>query len=231
MVLDLAFGKRAYDWLGTHPRVYGIIRWTVAFGREDHLQRRALESLGLKEGDTVLDLACGSGVNLPALVRAVGASGRIIATDYSDGMLNTARATARRMGWNNVEFIQADAATLELAPQSLDGALCTFALSAMPGERAALQRVAQALKPAARFVALDAKTFTGPARVLNPVTGPLFKYTTNWNYQKDVVGVIHEVFPEVEVAEYHQGANFIAVAGNLTALPAAPAATTGPTRG
>ena len=212
MVLDLSFGKRVYDWLGTHPRVYRVVRWLAAFGREEQLQGRALASLGLKPGDTVLDLACGMGVNLPALVRIVGASGRIIALDYSDGMLNAARATAQRMGWDNVEFIRADAAATEWTPESLDGALCTFALSAMPGERAALQRVARALKPGTRFVALDSKAFTGPARVFNPITGPMFKYTTNWDYHKDVPAAIREAFPQVEVKEWHQGANFIAVA-------------------
>ncbi|WP_423787732.1 class I SAM-dependent methyltransferase, partial [Klebsiella pneumoniae] len=76
----------------------------------------------------------------------MGSSGRIIAVDYSDGMLDAARAAAENNGWHNIDFIQADATALSLPPQSLDGALCTFGLSAMPGERQALLRVAQSLK-------------------------------------------------------------------------------------
>jgi len=33
MVLDLSHGKRLYDWLGAHKRVYRGIRWSVCFGR------------------------------------------------------------------------------------------------------------------------------------------------------------------------------------------------------
>ncbi len=66
------------------------------------------------------------------------------------------------------------------------------------------------MKPGANFVALDAKAFTGVARVFNPIAGPIFKYTTNWDYRKDVLRNIREVFGEVSVVEYNSGCNFIA---------------------
>jgi demethylmenaquinone methyltransferase/2-methoxy-6-polyprenyl-1,4-benzoquinol methylase len=213
MVLDLAFGKRVYDWLGEHEGFYKAIRWIACLGREQTLERLAIAAIGLKPGDTVLDLACGAGVNLPYLEDRVGPEGRILAVDYSEGMLNAARARAESRGWRNVEFVQADAARLVLASGSLDGAVCTFGLSAMPGERSALSRVAAALKADAKFVALDAKTFTGPASILNVFAGPLFKYTTNWDHKKDVIRVIREVFGEAEIVRFNSGCNFIAIAG------------------
>ncbi len=215
MVLDNQFGKRVYDWLGRHRFVYRAIRWNVCLGREKALQEKAIAALALSPGDTVLDLACGAGVNLAQLEERIGRTGKIIAVDYSTGMLETARAVSAAGGWTNIEFRQEDAAQLDLAPQSLDAAICTFALSAMPGERAALARVAPALKPGAWFVALDAKLFTGYARIFNPLAGPLFKYTTNWDYEKDVIGSIREAFGEVQVTEYNGGCNFIAVARGL----------------
>jgi demethylmenaquinone methyltransferase/2-methoxy-6-polyprenyl-1,4-benzoquinol methylase len=145
----------------------------VGLGREGYPQRLAFERLAPKRGDTVLDLACGTDVNSSDLLTHVGPSGRIIAVDYSDGMLDPARAEARNNGWRNIEFIQADAAALSL-PQSLDGVLCTFGLSAMPGERQALLRIAGSLKSGARFVSLDAKAFTGAPSFLNHVFGSHF---------------------------------------------------------
>ena len=115
MALDLAFGKRVYDWLGRHPRVYSTVRWMVCFGRERSLQNLAIAATGLREGSTVLDLACGAGVNLAGLEARVGESGKIIAADYSSGMLHTARASAREQGWTNIEFREGDAACLEVA--------------------------------------------------------------------------------------------------------------------
>lgn len=212
MVLDLSFGKRVYDWLGAHERVYRAIRWNVCFGREAHLQGLAIAALELKIGDTVLDLACGTGVNLPHLLSAVGPAGKITAVDYSEGMLDAARSRAQSNGWSNIEFRQEDAARLQLPADSLDAAICTFGLSAMPGELAALQMLATALKPGARFVVLDAKAFTGMARVFNPIAGPLFKYTTNWDYKKDVIACIRKVFAHTEIQEFNCGSNFVAIA-------------------
>ena len=212
MVLDLDSGKRVYDWLGAHERVYSALRWSVCFGIEGRLQELAVDAVGLKKGDVVLDLACGAGVNLPHLLSRVGSAGKILAVDHSDGMLNAARSRTDLKACANVDFQQADAAHLELPAGSLNGAICTFGLSAMPGELAALRRVAAAMKPGVRFVALDAKVFTGFARVFNPIAGPLFKYTTNWNYKKDVIRSIREVFEEIDIDEYNCGCNFIAVA-------------------
>ncbi len=110
MVLDLSHGKKVYDWLGVHKGVYRGVRWSVCFGREKRLQARAIAAIGLNENDTVLDLACGAGVNLPYLFDKVGPSGKIVAVDYSEGMLATARAAAEANRWPNIEFRQEDAA-------------------------------------------------------------------------------------------------------------------------
>ena len=210
--LDRQFGKRVYDWLGQHPRFYRGIRWTVCFGRERFLQRTAMQAVGLKAGDTVLDLACGAGSNLAFLREMVGPEGSILAVDYSTGMLEQAKAIANQRGWSNIQFMEADAAELSLPKWSLDGAVCTFALSAMPGEQEAIRNVASALKPGARFVVLDAKAFTGWAAHLNPLVGPIFKYTTAWSYEKDVPPLLRRYFGEVDIREFHSGCNYVAVA-------------------
>ena len=50
---------------------------------------------GLQQGDTVLDLACGAGANLALLEEMVGPEGKVIAVDYSAGMLARAKETAK----------------------------------------------------------------------------------------------------------------------------------------
>ncbi|MDY0281963.1 MAG: class I SAM-dependent methyltransferase [Salinivirgaceae bacterium] len=211
-VLSLEFGKKLYDYFGQHPEFYRVIRWISCLGREKTLQKRTIRALELQEGDTVLDLGCGNGVNLALLHKAVGATGRILALDYSEGMLILAKSIAQKHGWKNIEFIQADAAQIELPGNSLDGVVCSFALSAMPGEDFAVQRVAAALKPGRKFVVFDAKLFTGFGRVLNLIACPVFKYITNWNYQKDVIGALRQLFANTVVTEFNSGCNFIAVA-------------------
>lgn len=212
MALDLQFRKSVYDYLGQHFLLYRLIHWAACFGREATLRNRAFRLAEFEAGGTVLDLGCGNGVNLPFLEQAVGSSGKIIALDYSDGMLDRAMALAVANGWRNIEFVQGDAACMNLEDRTLDGAVSTLALSAIPGEEAAIARVAAALKDGSRFVVLDAKRFTGVAKVLNPILGPLYEYMFNWNYREDVVGVIKQTFARTDVTEFHSGFNYIAVA-------------------
>jgi demethylmenaquinone methyltransferase/2-methoxy-6-polyprenyl-1,4-benzoquinol methylase len=211
MVLDLVFGRKLYDWFGAHEIAYRVVRWVSCLGRVRYFRQRTIAALAAQPGDTVLDLASGAGFNLPYLRESVGPDGKIVALDYSYGMLAAARKKAEKHGWTNIEFVQADATQMDLEPNSLDGAICTFGLSAMPGELAALQRVAKALKPGARFVAFDAKPFTGWGSVLNPISKPIFKYATNWNYAKDTVASLREIFGVVEVEEHNSGLNYIAI--------------------
>jgi ubiquinone/menaquinone biosynthesis C-methylase UbiE len=212
MPFDLEYGRRVYDRTSRHPRLYALIRWSVCLGRESGLQQLAIDALNLQSGQTVLDLACGNGVNFKHLAAIIGQRGKIFALDYSTGMLANAQRHAASHGLPNFQFIHADAARVCLKPNSLDAALCTFGLSAMPGERHAIQNVARALKPGARFVVFDAKPFTGLARIWNPILGPFFARTQNWNPHKDVVKALRENFTQVNLRQFNSGCNFIAVA-------------------
>ena len=63
-------------------------------------RRRAVSALGLKAGDTVLEIGAGTGRNFPYLVEAVGPSGTVIGVDASQGMLAEARKLIERRGWS-----------------------------------------------------------------------------------------------------------------------------------
>src|SRR5580704_2172880 len=105
MPFDLAYGRPVYDYTSRYPRLYSLMRWTVCLGREAAFQKLAIDSLNLKPGDTVLDLACGNGINFKHLQPAIQPRGRIIALDYSPGMLAAAQKLAAAHGWLNLQFI------------------------------------------------------------------------------------------------------------------------------
>jgi SAM-dependent methyltransferase len=77
-------------------------------------QRAAIERLELRPGETVLDIACGTGINLSALARRVGANGRVIGVDLSPDMLAIARARATGTGLANVTLVQSAIEDAEL---------------------------------------------------------------------------------------------------------------------
>lgn len=209
--LTLARAERIYGWWGRHPRLYRALAWLVFLGRERRLRQRAAALTGAGPGATVLDLGCGTGANFDAIEARIGDRGRLIGFDYSAGMLAVAKRSAIRRGWENVELVEGDAARMALPDASIDAAISTLALSAMPDQRAALERVHAALRPGARLCVLDAKEFTGIARILNPLLEPVFGPTTNWE-QRDLAARLREAFGDVELHEFNAGSIFIAVA-------------------
>ena len=211
MAFDPSYARRLYDWWGKHPATYSLGSWLVFLGQESSLRGKAVSLIGLEAGETVLDLACGNGINFELLEKGVSENGRIIGFDYSQGMLKFAGERSRAKGWRNIQLMQGDAASIDLPRNSLDGAFCSLGLSAMPDHKAAIQSVFNALKPEKCLVVLDAKLFDGWAKIFNPIIRPMFKFSTNWNYNKDIIGSLNETFGSVKAYRFNNGSIFIAI--------------------
>src|SRR6185312_3024710 len=117
---------------------------------------RAVQALGLGTGDTVIDMACGTGLNFPLLQRAIGPSGRIVGVDLTDAMLARARQRVEANGWSNVSLVQADAAGFDF-PAEVDAILSTYALSQVPECATVIAHGAKALSGGGRWAVLDLK--------------------------------------------------------------------------
>lgn len=124
--------------------------------REQAYRKRAVDSLALRPGDTVVEIGCGTGLNFALLERAVGPSGRIIGVDLTDAMLAKAEERVRREGWANVQLVRSDAASY-VFPSHVNGVLSTFALTLVPEFDDVIRRGTAALAPGRRFVILDFK--------------------------------------------------------------------------
>jgi demethylmenaquinone methyltransferase/2-methoxy-6-polyprenyl-1,4-benzoquinol methylase len=119
-------------------------------------RRRAVEALDLRPGDTVVDMACGTGLNFQLLEEAIGPDGRIVGVDLTDAMLAQARQRIETKGWSNVRLVQADAAGFEF-PAEVDAIVSTYALSQVPECGEVIAHGAAALSPGGRWVVLDLK--------------------------------------------------------------------------
>jgi demethylmenaquinone methyltransferase/2-methoxy-6-polyprenyl-1,4-benzoquinol methylase len=139
-------------------------------------RRRAVAALGLKPGDTALEIGAGTGRNFPYLVEAVGPTGTVIGVDASPGMLAEARKLIERERWSNVQVLQQDATQLDV-DRDVDGVLFSLSYSAMPEPRPALARAWERLRPSSRVVVMDAGlTQGGLWRLVAPIARLLVKY-------------------------------------------------------
>jgi ubiquinone/menaquinone biosynthesis C-methylase UbiE len=117
---------------------------------------RAVRALGLRQGDTVIDMACGTGLNFSLLEEAVGPGGRIVGVDLTDAMLARAKDRIAANGWSNVSLVQADAADFDF-PSGADAILSTYALTQVPECAQVIAHGAAALSAGGRWVVLDLK--------------------------------------------------------------------------
>jgi ubiquinone/menaquinone biosynthesis C-methylase UbiE len=117
---------------------------------------RAVQALGLRPGDTVIDMACGTGLNFPLLQQAVGPGGRIVGVDLTDAMLARAQDRIKANGWGNVSLVQADAAGFDF-PAGADAILSTYALTQVPECAEVIAHGTAALAAGGRWAVLDLK--------------------------------------------------------------------------
>ena len=117
---------------------------------------RAVRALGLRPGDSVIDMACGTGLNFPLIEEVIGAGGRIVGVDLTDAMLTRAQDRIEKNGWCNISLVQADAAEFDF-PAEVDAILSTYAMSHVPGCAEVIAHGAAALSSGGRWVVLDVK--------------------------------------------------------------------------
>jgi ubiquinone/menaquinone biosynthesis C-methylase UbiE len=134
----------------------------------------AVKALGLHPGDTVVEIACGTGLNFSLLEQAVGPDGRIVGVDLTDAMLAQAEDRIKTNGWRNVSLVQADAAEFEF-PTEVDAILSTYALSQVPECGDVIAHGAAALARGGRWVVLDLKLPDSAPRWLVQLGIPLVR--------------------------------------------------------
>ncbi|MFQ5433407.1 MAG: methyltransferase domain-containing protein [Anaerolineae bacterium] len=83
-------------------------------GSYSGVRKRTMKQLRLKPGQTVLDVACGTGENFRFILEQIGPTGTLIGTDFSAGMLAQARRKVEKNDWQNVHLLHADARALSL---------------------------------------------------------------------------------------------------------------------
>jgi demethylmenaquinone methyltransferase/2-methoxy-6-polyprenyl-1,4-benzoquinol methylase len=121
----------------------------------NHLAQ-AVDALGIEAGDTVVDLACGTGLNFERILERAGPTGRIIGVDLTAAMLDRARERVARHGWTNVELVHSDVAAYAF-PSGVQRIISTAGITLVPEYDLVVARAAKALASGGRLVIYDFK--------------------------------------------------------------------------
>jgi ubiquinone/menaquinone biosynthesis C-methylase UbiE len=108
--------------------------------------RPVADAAGIRTGDRVLDVGCGTGVLAREALGRVGREGQVVGLDLNEGMLAVAARTEPEVEWR-----QGDAASLPFADGSFDAVISQFALMYFPDRAASLRELWRTLAPGGRL--------------------------------------------------------------------------------
>ncbi len=109
----------------------------------------------LKQGEMVLDLGCGAGMDLFLSGAKIAPSGKAVGVDFSEDMVKRGREVAAKYKRDNVEFYQSEIAEMPFLENTFDVAISNCVLNLVPDKQKAFAEICRVLKRDGRFVVSD----------------------------------------------------------------------------
>lgn len=135
---------------------YDVMNDLMSFGIHRLWKRFTIDCSGVRRGQTVLDLAGGTGDLTAKFSRLVGETGKVVLADINESMLKMGREKLRNIGViGNVEYVQANAEALPFPDNTFDCITISFGLRNVTDKDKALRSMYRVLKPGGRLLVLE----------------------------------------------------------------------------
>ncbi len=160
--------KKVADVFHSVAKSYDLMNNLMSLGIHHLWKRFTIELSQVRPGQTVLDLAGGSGDLTRLLSRKVGDSGQVVLADINSAMLNVGRDRLLDEGlFRNINFVQGNAQCLPFADNTFHCITMGFGLRNVTDKEEALRSMYRVCKPGGKLMVLEFSTPTLPG--LKPV--------------------------------------------------------------
>jgi arsenite methyltransferase len=109
----------------------------------------------IKNGDTVIDLGSGAGNDCFVARAEAGETGKVIGIDFTEAMIEKARANAEKLGYNNIEFRLGDIEKMPVTSNTADVIVSNCVLNLVPNKKAVFKEIYRVLKTNGHFSISD----------------------------------------------------------------------------